>query len=254
MNKLVLKNHCIDEGKPIICVPIVKVTKEEILAEAKILAEKSVEMIEWRVDWYENAMSVVLVQEILEELKNILEDTILLFTFRTKEQGGEIGATEAYLKELYDMAAASGVVDMIDVEYFAYSHPDELIKTVSDRNVAVICSHHNFNKTPSAEEMYDYLQKMAEGEADIVKLAVMPENLEDVLNLLSVTAEFKKKNPQCPVVTMSMGALGMISRISGETFGSCITFGSHDKPSAPGQLQMEQLGTILDYLHEAGKR
>ena len=52
------------------------------------------------------------------------------------------------------------------------------------------------------------LEQMCAGGADIVKLAVMPQNMEDVLKLLSVTYEFKEENPDTPVITMSMGRWG----------------------------------------------
>ena len=42
-----------------------------------------------------------------------------------------------------------------------------------------------------------------------------------------------------PAITMSMGKDGVISRLCGEVFGSCVTFGSHEKASAPGQMQMD---------------
>ena len=38
----------------------------------------------------------------------------------------------------------------------------------------------------------------------------------------------------CPVITMSMGAMGVISRVSGRLTGSCMTFGSAGRASAPG--------------------
>lgn len=67
------------------------------------------------------------------------------------------------------------------------------------------------------------LEQMCAGGADIVKLAVMPQNMEDVLKLLSVTYEFKEENPDTPVITMSMGKMGMISRLCGESFGAAVT-------------------------------
>ena len=82
----------------------------------------------------------------------------------------------------------------------------------------------------------------------------MPNEVTDVFRLLSVTHDFKEIHKELPVVTMSMGGYGVISRICGELYGSCITFGSHEKPSAPGQLQMDVLAQILDTLHEAGER
>ena len=60
--------------------------------------------------------------------------------------------------------------------------------------------------------------------------------------------------PNRPVITMSMGAAGCISRISGEFTGSCVTFGSGAQASAPGQLPMTELQEVLEVLHRsAGK-
>ena len=49
---------------------------------------------------------------------------------------------------------------------------------------------------------------------------------------------------------MSMSPLGLMSRICGETFGSCVTFGSVLKPSAPGQIQASKLKEVLQIIHE----
>lgn len=254
MQKLTIKNQNLDGGRPVICVPVVKKDRESILTEVKELVQKQVQMIEWRVDWYQDAMDPEAVQRVLEEMKPLLGSTILLFTFRTKKQGGELAADEAYLTKLYELAANSRAADIVDVEFFEVKNSRKVIRNIQAQGVKVISSHHDFDDTPSEKIMEMILGQMAEGGADIVKLAVMPKNPADVLHLLAATADFKENHPLLPVVTMSMGAYGVISRISGETFGSCITFGSHEQSSAPGQLQLEQLETILNYLHEAGNR
>jgi 3-dehydroquinate dehydratase-1 len=117
--------------------------------------------------------------------------------------------------------------------------------------VKVIASHHDFEQTPAPEVMQMILEQMCAGGADIVKLAVMPQDRQDVLDLISVTTDFHEENSDTPVITMAMGALGVISRICGEIFGSCVTFACHNKPSAPGQLEMNKLNDILDALHES---
>ena len=53
-----------------------------------------------------------------------------------------------------------------------------------------------------------------------------------------------------PVITMAMGALGLISRLAGETFGSALTFGAGEKASAPGQIPAKQLKDVSDIIHE----
>lgn len=81
----------------------------------------------------------------------------------------------------------------------------------------------------------------------IVKLAVMPQNYKDVLNLLDVTAQFREENPDTPVITMSMGSLGGISRISGETFGSCVIFRRARKVECAGTVRHERTQTDAGY-------
>ena len=54
--------------------------------------------------------------------------------------------------------------------------------------------------------------------------------------------------PNQLLITMSMGKLGMVSRISGELFGSCVTFAAGKKASAPGQIAMDDLKNILQIL------
>ena len=97
---------------------------------------------------------------------------------------------------------------------------------------------------------------MDEKGADILKLAMMPKAPEDVLNLLYATVQIntflreksRSEEEIKPVITMSMGKLGAVTRISGETFGSAVTFGAMEKASAPGQLETEALYNILEIL------
>ena len=84
--------------------------------------------------------------------------------------------------------------------------------------------------------------------ADLPKLAVMPQSRRDVLALLAATAEMAERHPATPVITMSMGALGAVSRICGEAMGSAMTFASAGKASAPGQIELEVLNPVLDRL------
>jgi 3-dehydroquinate dehydratase-1 len=79
--------------------------------------------------------------------------------------------------------------------------------------------------------------------ADIAKLAVMPESMQDVLNLLQVTHDSR-----APVCTISMGDLGKHSRIVASCYGSVLTYGSVGDAVAPGQLRVDELKTVLEML------
>ena len=87
---------------------------------------------------------------------------------------------------------------------------------------------------------------MQQAGADLPKLAVMPRSRADVLELLAATAEMT--DPETPVITMSMGALGGVSRLCGEAFGSAMTFANPGTASAPGQVPLDVVNAVLDSL------
>lgn len=248
-----IKGKKFDTGKPIICVPVMEPRKDGIMKEVSLLVGKGIEMIEWRVDFFEACEDLNAIRDVLESLKTLLEHTVFLFTFRTKKQGGNREIEEEMLDDLYEVAAESGCVDLIDLEFFELNRPVQEIRHLQKMGVKIIASHHDFDETPQVEVMDMLLQRMAMGGADIVKLAVMPNETQDVLNLLQVTSRFHQVNEGIPIITMSMGKIGMISRLAGEAFGSCVTFGAREKASAPGQIQMDELEQVLRIIHESGK-
>lgn len=251
MNKAIkVRNVIIGEGTPKICVPIVGVTKEDILSAAKAIKKVPHDLVEWRVDWFEGPLDFEALSFILLSLRDILAGTPLLFTFRTKAEGGETELDEDSYLMLNLYAISTGLVDLIDVELFMGDKlVKKLIEEAHEHNVRVVLSNHDFEKTPSKEEILSRLQKMEGFKADISKIAVMPENKNDVLTLLSATEE-AEESASSPIVTMAMGKLGILSRICGEYFGSAITFGSADKVSAPGQIPATELSEIITKMHE----
>ncbi len=240
----------IGEGIPKICVPIVGRTKEELTEEIEALRDINLDLVEWRVDYYEDVENIEKVKELLVSLRKLLFDKPLLFTFRSAKEGGEKEVTTDYYAELNKEIAATGLVDLIDVELFT---GDEIVKDIVDHahasRVKVIMSNHDFFKTPAQEEIVERLRKMQELGADLPKIAVMPQDKKDVLTLLSATNEMYENYAEGPIITMSMAGTGVISRLSGEVFGSVLTFGAAKKASAPGQIAVEDLRTILNILH-----
>lgn len=249
--KLIIKGKVIGEGKPLVCVPIMEKSRQAIMEEAKRLADSKAEMVEWRVDAFEEVYSFNAIREVLQKLGEIFTETIFVYTFRSKAQGGLLELDEESILDLHEVAAESKVVDLVDVEFFATENSSKEIRKLQKMGVSIIASHHDFAQTPDKNTMGILLEKMLAGGADIVKLAVMPENRADVLALLEVTSNFKENYPEAPVITMSMGATGGISRIAGEYFGSCVTFGAGTKASAPGQIEREKLDEVLKIIHDS---
>ncbi|MDO5335705.1 MAG: type I 3-dehydroquinate dehydratase, partial [Coriobacteriia bacterium] len=112
-------------------------------------------------------------------------------------------------------------------------------------------SCHDFDKTPSKEEIIASMLRMQEMGCDILKMATMPVSRRDVITLLAATEEMVSDHAKVPVVTMSMTGKGVVSRLVGEAFGSSITFGCFGKPSAPGQIDARTLDVVLGAIHEA---
>ena len=113
-----------------------------------------------------------------------------------------------------------GKADYIDVEIHRGKEiVSEVVSKAKENGVKVIGSYHNFEKTPSQEELTDVLEEARELGVDIGKAACMPagsdeEQWEDVMRLLSVTEKMCEMHPEFPLITMSMGKAGEMIRSS----------------------------------------
>ena len=252
MNTVKVRNTVIGEGMPKICVPIVATTKEGILEEAKAITQLPADVVEWRVDWFDDVFDFAKVEDALKSLREVLGDMPILMTFRTSKEGGEKAIEDAAYAELNIKAAQTGLVDMVDVEVFT---GDEVVKSIIEgahaAGVKVVASNHDFGKTPEKDDIVGRLRKMQDLGADIPKIAVMPNSKKDALTLLAATEEMATEYADRPIITMSMAGTGVISRLAGEVFGSALTFGAAKKASAPGQMGVEDLKDVLTKLHNA---
>ncbi len=237
-------------GKPKICVPIVERNRESILSYAEKALNMKPDLLEIRMDWFEGLYNVEAVVSLLKDLRETIADAVLLFTIRTSKEGGEAELTVDDYRVICERACQSGCIDLLDVEAFMEEGLlDALCEVAHQNNVYVVASNHDFEKTPEEQEIVRRLQYMKEHGADIPKIAVMPTDERDVLTLLSATLAYKEENSTKPVITMSMGKLGVVSRLSGELFGAAVTFATVGHASAPGQIAINEMQNILDVLH-----
>jgi 3-dehydroquinate dehydratase-1 len=244
----------VGNGAPKVIVPIVGKTREDIVAKGRELTKYTMDVVEWRVDFYDDVFDIPQVVETGRQLKLALGETPILFTFRTKKEGGEKEISmDAYIA-LNKAMAESSYVDAIDVEIFSGDNIVlENIKNIHAAGKAVVGSNHDFAKTPDKADLLYRLRKMQDMGADIPKIAVMPKSKADVITLLDATQEMTEKYATHPIITMSMSKLGVISRLVGESFGSSMTFGAVGQVSAPGQIPVEKLQTAMGIIHEAQK-
>lgn len=240
------------EGIPKICIPIIGKDDKEIIFQAEKLKGLKLDLVEWRVDYYQYAEDLDKVKKILEELRESLKELPILFTFRSLKEGGEKEVSKDYYLNLNKEIAQTGNIDLIDVELFIGDEVvEDIVNFAHNNEVKVIISNHDFSKTPTKQEIVSRLCKMQDLNADLPKIAVMPKTTSDVLTLLWATDEMVNKYAKTPIITISMSGLGVVSRIAGEIFGSSITFGSAEVASAPGQIEVSELYKILNIIHES---
>ncbi len=240
--QVTVRGTVIGGPRPLICLPLVGDTRARVLKEAKELIALQPDLLEWRIDAYEKVENVGEWLSTLKDLRKIMGEIPLIFTCRIDLEGGFRKITQEKRLELVTTAIESGNVDIVDIELCNEEHFVHAIKVaVKANNVKLILSHHNFKETPSEPFIYAKLVEAQTAGADISKLAAMPQNYGDVLTLLAATHKARNEAVQIPIVTMSMGPEGAVTRLVGGLFGSDITFAVGLQESAPGQIPIKEL-------------
>lgn len=236
-------------GRPKIAVLITGKSSDDIIKQAKtIMSSNNTDLIEWRIDFFDQVEDAEKLVETAKKLRQVMSEMPLLTTFRTHFEGGVKKLSEEEYFDICRVLIKEKATDLLDLELFRKtSKLKEIIAEAHENNIYIIMSNHDFDKTPETSELERRLTLMKTYGADIAKIAVMPNSARDVLYLLLATDNMKYKL-NCPLITMAMGDLGKVTRISGEVFGSCLTFGTVGDASAPGQIESTNLKGILKTL------
>ena len=198
------------------------------------------DIIEWRADFLPK-------DEILQVAPAIFEKFAgreLLFTSRTRAEGGEIDlSAQEYVQVIKDVTQLYQP-EYVDFEYFG--NKDVFDQMLDFPNL--VLSYHNFQETP--ENMMEILSELTSLNPKVVKVSVMAHTEQDVLDLMNFTRGFKTLNPEQEYVTISMGKVGKVSRITSDVTGSSWSFASLDVASAPGQISLSNMKKIREILNE----
>lgn len=227
-------------------VPITAKTKEQAIAQAKVIAaNQDADLAEFRIDLLDFAADSKQVIALGHELKKILGDKPMIATIRTNNEGGKLTISDADYGKTYQAYLKQPFMDMLDVEMFRDQQVvKNTVKLAHDKKVLIVMSNHNFQKTPNEDEIVKRLLKQDELGADILKIAVMPQSKQDVFTLMNATLKVSQQSKK-PLLTMSMGKLGTISRIATANMGGSFSFGMIGEASAPGQIDVTQLKQFL---------
>ncbi|HEM5985586.1 TPA: type I 3-dehydroquinate dehydratase [Streptococcus suis] len=220
-----------------IVVPIMPRNLEEVEAiDVGRLSEA--DLIEWRADYLPKEEILTVAPAIFEKCNG----KEVIFTVRTTREGGHLDLADQEYVDLIKEVAAIYQPDYIDFEYYSYQSVfDQMLEFPN-----LVLSYHNFEETPA-----NYLEIMSELTSlspAVVKMAVLANSEQDVLDVMNYTRGFKTLNAEQTFATIAMGELGKITRIAGVITGSCWTFASLDEVSAPGQMSLANTRKFLEIL------
>lgn len=229
-----------------VCVPVMGKTTEEVLQQLKSVVAMEPDIIEWRGDFFETDNNEGYLN-VLKQMKDVNENIPVIFTIRTDSEGGnkKIGWNEYC--DLCLFIAEKGKefnVEFVDVEVFKDDKANELINSLHEKGMNVIGSNHHFDKTPDKEEMVKILSTIEKSGADVCKLAVMPRDKKDVEVLIEASKETDEKI-KAPIITMSMGELGAVTRVIPKITKTSVTFAAGVSASAPGQPGIKVVRKLL---------
>lgn len=241
-------NIVLGQGLPKICIPLVARDEEGINRELDLMADLDFDIVEFRIDYFEGLEDYTRLKDLIGLIKNRLNKPLIL-TLRTKNEGGNVDPSETTYFGLLEKIIEDRLAEAIDIEYMRKQEiVVRLVNLAKDKGLTSILSNHDFNSTPAREEIVTRLEAMIGMGADVAKIALMPTCPDDVLNLLGATSQVKSNHPDQALITVSMGQMGMISRLAGQVFGSDMTFASGIEASAPGQISAKNIRKLLEVL------
>ena len=242
----VVKNLNIGDLPVKTIVPITAKTAEQAIAQAQVIASNpNADVAEFRIDLLEFSADTQKVIALGQQLNQILKEKPLIATIRTHNEGGKMTVSDQDYEKIYSDYLKKPFMQLLDIEMFRdVGSVTKLIKLAHNKNVLVIMSNHDFAKTPEQQDIENRLLKQDQMGADILKIAVMPKSKQDVFTLMNATLAVSQKS-QKPLLTMSMGQLGTISRVATANMGGSLSFGMIGEASAPGQIDVTQLKQLL---------
>lgn len=232
MTNLKIGSAVATSERPLIAVPVMGETVNDVLVMLEQANESQADVIEWRVDYLTDPGELQ-----ASQMQTIAfnADKPLIVTWRTTAEGGQEDFDSVAYHWVYQLAIASRVA-AVDIEVALLEKVGDVVEDAQSQAIIVIGSRHYFDKMPA--DLDAELQSMVATPVDAVKLAVMPNDDGDVQRLLDAT---KAANQTKPLITMAMGELGQRSRFEGHQYGSQLTFASLGEASAPGQPGVMQL-------------
>ena len=266
MRSMIIKGMELACGRPKVAVPLTGRTHEEIIRQCTSAMEAGCDMFELRADYFlsniedleEKLKSDTVhaqVIRLLDDIDYVTNSMPLIFTIRSKSQGGQIALDREQTFDLSSLAAQSQLADFVDVELFDENNKldrvmvADHVKDIHSFGCRVILSYHDYKSMPRDQEIVNLVTIMRELEADIPKVVGYAHSKKDAVNMVKIS-QFLTQDDNGPVILIGMGKNGIITRIFGGQYGSVITFASSGEASAPGQIDAGMINKLLDEFYQ----
>ncbi|XVF62678.1 hypothetical protein PTKIN_Ptkin09bG0027500 [Pterospermum kingtungense] len=228
----------ISKNPTLICVPIMADSIDKMVIDMAKAKANTADLVEIRLDCLKSFNPH-------QDLKVLINQCPLptLFTYRPVWEGGDYDGDEQKRLDALQLAMELGA-DYIDVE-LKVAH--DFIKSINGKKpekIKIIVSSHNYQDTPSVEELGNLVARIQSTGADIVKIATTALEITDVARIFQITV-----HSQVPIIALVMGERGLISRILCAKFGGYLTFGTLEAEvvSAPSQPTIEDLLKLYNF-------
>ena len=212
------------------------ITDKETNAQIK---SSGADVLELRVDLFSSLDLPYIVKQIQQ--RRLLKIPLLLTVRNQQKEGAR--KTFADNRKWAIFQESVPLVDMVDIEL---SSPllKRVITLACQHHKKIIVSAHDFKRTP--DNLESIVTKAKKAGADIVKIASHANTWDDVLAMLLFTHHHR----QTPLITMSLGKIGAVSRVLFPAFGSCYTYTFLNKPTASGQIPVQKLKSLLKFCYQ----
>ncbi|KAK4379967.1 hypothetical protein RND71_001829 [Anisodus tanguticus] len=225
-------------NQTLICAPIMADSVDQMLILMQKAKTSGADLVEVRLDSLKSFNP-------RSDIDTIIRQCPLptLFTYRPTWEGGQYAGDEMSRLDALRLAMELGA-DYIDVELKAIDEFNKALHGNKSTKCKLIVSSHNYENTPSSEDLGNLVARIQASGADIVKFATTAQDITDVARVFQITV-----HSQVPIIAMVMGEKGLMSRILCPKFGGYLTFGTLEvgKVSAPGQPTIENLLNLYNF-------
>ncbi|GMH08358.1 hypothetical protein Nepgr_010198 [Nepenthes gracilis] len=237
-NQIRLGSGEMKKDATLVCVQVMDDTVDQMLTSISKAMALGADLVEIRLDYLKQF-------DPHRDLSDLINRSLLptLLTYRPKWEGGQYDGDDNGRLEVLRLAMELGA-DYVDVEYQVAHDFNSSIDGKKPEKFKVIVSSHNYQNTPSVEDLGDLVANIQSTGADIVKIATTALDITDVARVFKVTV-----HSEVPVIGLVMGEKGLISRILAPKFGGYLTFSTLEpgKVSAPGQPTIKDLLQLYNF-------